>query len=82
MNTDIIKLLSNHIEKQPCKIHVTPELKSLAESHQLIPIVYYQTKDDSLRLPYLQAINAYTQRTALLKQIINNKLLILTMMVI
>ena len=70
MNTDFIKLLANHMENRPFEVQVTQELKMLAQNHQLSPIVYYQTKDDTLRLSYLQAINAYTQRKALLDQII------------
>ena len=70
MNTDFIKLLANHMENRPFEVQVTQELKMLAQNHQLSPIVYYQTKDDTFRLSYLQAINVYTQRKALLDQII------------
>ncbi len=40
-----------------------------AKSHQILPIVYYQTKDDALKSAYFQAISSYTQRKALLNQI-------------
>ena len=69
MNTTIIQLLSDHLNGARSAAAVSPEDIDLAASHQLLPIVYYQTKDASAHRAFLQSICSYTQRSALLQQI-------------
>lgn len=69
MNSAFIRMLSEHIEKKKSSIVVSQEMLSSAASHQVTPILYYQTRDESLYGSYLQAISSYTQRAKLLDQI-------------
>ena len=69
MNSDLITILSDFINNKPTAIPVLEETIALAKSHQVLPIVYYQTKETSLYQSYLQAVSVYTQRKALLAKI-------------
>lgn len=67
--SDFIKLLSDYLRNKKSDISLSPELMHLADTHQLTPILYHQTKDASLRSSYLQAVSAYAKRKTILNQI-------------
>lgn len=67
--TDFLKLLSDFLANRPSNYTLTQELTSLAQSHQVLPIIYYQTKDELMYQSYLQAVYFFTQRKGLIQQI-------------
>ena len=70
MKNDILALLSDYLNtRNSNNMTATQEIIAVAQAHQVLPIVYYQTKDTTLRLAYIKAISTYTQRRALLEQI-------------
>lgn len=69
MNRDLVGILADHLKSKSSNVPVSPEVISLAQSHQVLPIVYYQTKESTLSSVYFQAISLYVRRNALLEQI-------------
>ena len=70
MDLDILNILSDYIGNKPTTMRaLSKDTLALAQSHQVVPILYYQTKDKTLYQSYLQAISTYTQRQQLLSQI-------------
>ncbi len=69
MNSDFLQILSDFLNAKSFEGLISDEIVSLARSHQVLPIIYYQTKNELLKNHYLQAISIYTQRKALLNQI-------------
>lgn len=70
MNQSFFRLISDYLAGiKSSSVSIPSNLNALAQSHQIAPIIYYQTNDQKLKSAYLQAISVYTQRKALLKQI-------------
>ena len=69
MNTDLFKIVKEHLHNQASDVKISTELAFLAKTHQLAPMLYYQTRDKALYHFYLQAVSAYTQRKTILEQI-------------
>ena len=69
-NNYFIQLLNDHIFSRPSFDGSVPQdIVFLAKSHQVSPIVHYQTKNKLLLQAYLQAVSSFTRRENLLLQI-------------